>query len=87
MQFCRYYSIPLYDQMNVVQKHSALPRSPCFQVENTGSKLEGNVGISRVMVLSIVDWTIIMCTFFIFAHAFGHRTQTRRNLLRIFFAA
>ena len=54
-----------------------------FQIENAGLKLEENVGISKIMKLSIVNWAIIMCIF-IFAHTFGYATQTRRNLLRIF---
>ena len=48
-----------------------LPRSRCFQAENTSSKLGENVGITKIMELSIVNWTIIMCTFWIFAHTFG----------------
>ena len=36
-----------------VLKHSGLPRSRCFQMEITGSKLEENVGISQVTELSI----------------------------------
>ena len=83
IQYCRYYSIPLCDQMNAVLKHSGLPRSR-FQIENTGSKLEENIGIRQIMELSIVNWTIMMCTSLIFTHTFGHGTQTRRNLLRIF---
>ena len=39
------------------------PRSRCFQMENTGSKLEENVGISQITELSIVNWAIVMCTF------------------------
>ena len=32
--------MPLCDQMNAVLKYSGFPRSHCFQIENTGSKLE-----------------------------------------------
>ena len=74
VQYCRYYSIPLCDQMNAVLKHSGFPRRRCFQIENTGSQLEGNTGIRQVMELSIVNWAIIMCTFLIFAHTFGNGT-------------
>ena len=87
IQYHRYYSIPLYDQMIAVLKHIGFPRFCCFQIKNTGSKLEENVGIIQIMEISIVNWAIIMCTFLIFAHTFGHGTQTRRNLLRIFLAA
>ena len=86
VQYCRYCSIPLCDQMNAVLKHSGLPRSRCFQIENTGSKLEENTGISQIMELSVVNWAIMMCTFLIIARKLGHGTQTR-NLLRIFLAA
>ena len=87
VQYCRYYSIPLCDELNAVLKHSGFPRSRCFQIQNTGSKLRENTGISQITELSIVNWAIIMCAFFIFARTFGHGTQTRRNLLRIFLVA
>ena len=61
--------------MNAVLKHSGFPRSLCFHIENTGSKLEGSTGISQIAELSIVKWAIIMCTFLIFAHTFGHGTE------------
>ena len=61
--------------------------SRCFQIENPGSKLEENMGISQITKLSIVIWDNIICTFFIFARTFGHRTQTRKNLSKIFLAA
>ena len=64
-----------------------IPRSRCFQIENTVSKLEEYTGISQITELSIVNWAIIICTFLTFAHTFGHGAQTRRNLLRIFLAA
>ena len=73
--------------MMAVLKRSGFPRSRCFQIENTGSKLDKNLGISQIRKLSIVNWAIMMCTFSIFAHTFGHGTQTRRNLMRIFLAA
>ena len=73
--------------MNAVLRHSGLPWSRGFQIENTGPKLEEDIGISQIMELSIVSWAIIMCTFLIFANTFGHGKQTRRNLLRIFLAA
>ena len=73
--------------MNAVLKHSGLPRIRCFQIENTGSKHEENIGINQIAELSIVNLAIIMCTFLIFSHTFGHGTQTRRILLRIFLAA
>ena len=63
---------PLCNQMNAVLKHIGLPRSRCFQVENTDSKLGENVGTTQIMELLIVNWTIIMCTFWIFAHTFGY---------------
>ena len=75
VQYCRYYSTPLSDQMNAVPKHSGFPRIRCFQIENNGSKLEENTGISQITELSIVNWDIIMCTFLIFAHIFGKRKQ------------
>ena len=43
--YYRYYSIPLHDQIIAVLKDNGLPRSGCFQIENTGSKREENVGI------------------------------------------
>ena len=49
--------------MNTVLKHSGFPRSRCFQIENTGSKLDENTGIIQITELSIVSWAIIMCTF------------------------
>ena len=58
--------------MNAVLKRCALPKSRCFQIENTGSKLEENAGISQITKSSIVNWAIIMCSSFIFAHTFGH---------------
>ena len=73
--------------MNAVLKYIGFPRSRCFQIENTASKLEENIGISQIIELLIVNWAIIMCTFLIFAHTYGHGTQTGRNLLRIFLAA
>ena len=60
------------NQMNAVLKHRGLARGRCFQVENTSSKLGENVGLTQIMELSIVNWTIIMCTFWIFAHTFGY---------------
>ena len=63
------------------------PRSRCFQIANTGSKLEESTGISQRPELSIVNWAFMMCTSLIFAHTFGHGTQTRKNLLRIFLEA
>ena len=62
------------NQMNAVLKHRGLPRSRRFQVENTGSKLGENVGITQIMELLIVNWTIVMCTFWIFAHTFDYGT-------------
>ena len=73
--------------MNAVLNHSGFPRSRCFQIENTGSKLEENTRISQITELSIVNCAIIKRTFLIFARTFGHGTQTRRNLQRIFLAA
>ena len=73
--------------MNAVLKHSGFPKSRCFQIENTGLKLEENTGISQITELSIVNWAIIMCILLIFTYTFGHGTQTRRNLLKIFLAA
>ena len=87
VQYCRHYSIPLYDQMNAVLKQSDFPRSRCFHIENTGSKFKENTGISQIPELSIVNWAIIMRNFLIFAHTFGHGTQTRRNLPSILLAA
>ena len=87
VQYCKYYSILLCDQMYAVLKHSGFPRRRCFQIENTGSQLEENTGISQITELSIVNWAIMMCTSLIFAHTFGNGTQTRRNLLRISLAA
>ena len=75
------------DEMNAVLKHSGFARSLCFQVKNTGSKLEENTGIRQITELSIVNWAIMMYTFFIFAHTFGQGTQTRRNPKRIFLVA
>ena len=66
MQYCRYYSIPLYEQLIAVLKYSGLPRSRCSQTENTVSKLEEIVGISQITALSIVNWAINMCHFLIF---------------------
>ena len=40
--------------------------SRCFQIKNTGSKLEENIGISQTTELSIVNWAIVMCTFSFF---------------------
>ena len=60
--------------MNAVLKHSGLPRSRSFQVENIGLKPGENVGISQTMELPIVNWTTIMCTFWIFAHTSGYGT-------------
>ena len=49
--------------MNAVLKHNGFPGSRCFQIENTGSKLKENTGISQITELSIVNWTIVICTF------------------------
>ena len=49
--------------MNAVLKHSGFHRGRCVQVENTGSNLEENTGISQIKELSIVNWAIMMCTF------------------------
>ena len=87
VQHCRYYSIPLCDQINAVLKHIGFSRSRCVQIENTGSKPEETTRISQFKDLSIVNWAIIKCTFLVFAHTFSHGTQTRRILLRIFLAA
>ena len=73
--------------MNAVLMHSGIPRSCCFQIENTGSKIEENSGIRQITGLSVVNWAIIMYTFLTSTQIFGHGTQTRRNLLRIFLAA
>ena len=75
MQCCRFHNIPLCDQLDAVLKRSAMPRSLCYQIENTGSRLEENVGISQIMELSIANRAIIICTFLIFAHTFGHGTR------------
>ena len=45
-----------------------------FQIENTVSKLEEDVGIRQITEISTVNWAIIICTFLIFAHTFGHET-------------
>ena len=52
-----------------------IPRSRCFQIENTGSKREENIGISQITELSIVTWAIIICTSLISAHTCGHGKQ------------
>lgn len=49
--------------MNAVLKRCALPKSRCFQIENTGSKLEENIGISQITEVSIVNWAIITRNF------------------------
>ena len=63
VQYCRYYNIPLRDQMIAILKHSGFPRIRCFQTENTGSKLKENTGINQITELSIVNWAIMMCNF------------------------
>ena len=73
--------------MNAVLEHSGITRNRCFQIDNTGSKLEEDIGISQITESSIVNWAIIMCTFLIFAHMFDRGTQQRRNLPRNFLAA
>ena len=75
LQYCRYYSIPLCDQMNAVLKHNGFSWSRCFQIENTGSKLEESVGIIQIAESSVVNWAIITYTFLIFARFFGHGTK------------
>ena len=52
--------------MIAVLKHNGFPKSCCFQIENTGSKLEDNTGMSQITELSIVNWAILMCTLFDF---------------------
>ena len=80
-------------QHTLVRSNECRTKAQCFakesffQIENTGSKLEENVRICQIMELSIGNWAIMMCTFLIFAHKFGHGTQTSRNLLRIFLTA
>ena len=67
--YCRYHSTPLYDQMIAVRRHSGIPGSRCFQMENTGSKLEENIGISQITELSVVDWGYYHVYFlFLLAH-------------------
>ena len=61
--------------MKAVLKHSGFPRSLCFHIENTGSKLEGSTGISQIAELSIVNWAIMMFTFLTLAHTFGQGTE------------
>ena len=34
-----------------------------FSIDNAGSKLEENTGISQITALSIVNWVIMMCYF------------------------
>ena len=51
IKYCRYYSIPLHDAMNVILKHRGFLNSLCFKVEITGSKLEENVRISHAIIL------------------------------------
>ena len=77
----------LGDQMNALLKYSGFLRSRYFQIENICSNFEENIGVNQITKLSIVHWAIIIYTFLIFAHTFGHGTQTGRNLLRIFLAA
>ena len=60
VEYCRYYNILFCDQMNAVLKHSGFPRRRCFQIENTGSKLDDNTGISQKTELPIVNWAIIV---------------------------
>ena len=79
VEYCRYYNIPLYDQMIAVLKHSGFPRSCCFQIENTDSKLEENIGISQITELSIVNWAIIMCTFFDFCSLVWPRNADKKK--------
>ena len=65
--------------MNVVLKHRGLPKSRCFQVENTSSKLGENVGITKIMELSIVNWTSIMCTFLDFCSQIWLRNVNKKK--------
>ena len=60
-----YETNTILKRMNAVLKPRRLPRSRYFQVENTGSKLGENVGITLIMELSIVNCTIVMFTFWI----------------------
>ena len=55
------YFPDMCDEMNVVLKHSGFAKSRCFQVENTGSKLEENTGIRQITELSVINWAIIIC--------------------------
>ena len=71
--------MPLCDQMNAVLKHSGFPSSRCFQVENTGSKLEENTGISQIKKLLIVNWVIMMSTFFIFCSRIWPRNANKKK--------
>jgi len=49
--------------MNAILKQTGLPRSRCFQIEYTSSKLEENVGTSQIVEVSIVNWAIITRNF------------------------
>ena len=80
IKYCRYYSIPLHDAMNVILKHRRFLDSCCFKVEITGSILEENVRISHAIILQRVHWAIAMCTFCIFGQIFPLGTQMRGNL-------
>ena len=64
--------------MNALLKHSGFPRSRCFQIENTGSKLEENTGISQITEISIVNWAIMMCTFYFCSHVWP-RNANKKN--------
>ena len=70
--------------MIAVLKHSRFPRSSCFQTENTGSKLEENVGISQITELSTINWAIIMCTSFDFCSQFWPRNANEKKSVENF---
>ena len=80
MKYCRYYSMPLHDPLNVILMQRRFLNSRCFQVEISGSKLEENVSISHAIILQRVYWAIAMCTFCIVRQIYPHGSQMRGNL-------
>ena len=63
--------------MNAVLKHSELPRSRCFQIENTVSKLEKKRRnrLHNGIINSYLGYYHAY-VFLNFAHTFGHGTET-----------
>ena len=63
-----------------VLKHSGFPRSRCFQIENSGSKLEENIGMNQITEFFKISFVYYHVHFFDFcSHVWSRNANKKKS--------